>query len=193
MGRCELNLTKQQRLLAVIAIAMVALFMADKIVFTPLARNWKDRSARIAQLKKDVAEGTDILKREVAWREQWDRMRTNTFAWEFTQTKPASAKPEAESQMLKAFERWSRSGGVQVSSIRPQWKDAESDHKTLECRADVAGSLSALAHFLYQIERDSLGVKVDTLELTARDNEGAQLALVVQVSGLMLNPPKPSK
>ena len=60
MGRCELNLTKQQRLLAVIAIAMVALFMADKIVFTPLARNWKDRSARIAQLKKDVAEGTDI-------------------------------------------------------------------------------------------------------------------------------------
>ena len=34
-----MNLTKQQRLLAVIAIAMVALFMADKIVFTPLARN----------------------------------------------------------------------------------------------------------------------------------------------------------
>ena len=28
------------------------------------------------------------------------------------------AKPEAESQMLKAFERWSQAGGVSVSSIR---------------------------------------------------------------------------
>lgn len=187
-----MNLTKQQRLLAVVAIAMVALFMADKLLFTPLTNNWKDRSARIAQLKKDVAEGTDILKRDAAWREQWDLMRTNTFAWEATQTKPASARPEAESQMLKAFERWSRNGGVQVSSIRPQWKDSQDDYKTLECRADVAGSLSDLAKFLYQVERDPLGVKVDTLELTARDNEGKQLALVVQVSGLMLNPPKPA-
>ena len=188
-----MNLTQQQRLLAIIAIAMVALLMADKLLITPLTQNWKDRAARIAQFKKEVAEGTDILKREAVWREQWEQMRTNTFAWEVTQTKPASAKPEAESQMLKAFERWSRSGGVQVSSIRPQWKDAENEYRTLECRADVAGSLSAIAHFLYQIERDSLGVKVDSLELSARDNEGAQLALVVQVSGLMLNPPKQTK
>ena len=81
-------------------------------------------------------------------------------------------------------------GGVAVSSIRPQWKEAEDDYKTLECRADVAGNLQSLAHFLYQVERDPLGVKVDTLELTTRNTEGSQLALVVQVSGLLLNPSK---
>jgi len=53
-----------------------------------------------------------------------------------------------------------------VSSIRPQWKEAEEDYKTLECRADVSGTLPAIAHFLYQVERDPLGVKVDSLELT---------------------------
>ena len=179
-----MNPFKQQRVLAMVAIAMVALFMADKLVFTPLTAGWKTRSERIAKLKEQVRDGTDTMKREVALRSQWDRMRTNTLS---------QAKPEAESQMLKAFEHWSQAGGVAVSSIRPQWKEAEDDYKTLECRADVAGNLSAIAHFLYQVERDPLGVKVDSMELTTRDNAGAQLALVVQVSGLLLNPPKPSK
>ena len=179
-----MNLTKQQRLLAVVAIAMVALFMADKLFFTPLTASWKARSARIAKLKEQVRDGAESLKRETVVREQWEHMRTNTLS---------SAKPEAESQMLKAFERWAQAGEVAVSSIRPQWKEAEDDYKTIECRADVAGSLPALARFLYQIERDPMGVKVDTLELTTRDNEGAKLALVVQVSGLLLNPPKPKK
>jgi hypothetical protein len=77
-------------------------------------------------------------------------MRTNTLV---------NVKSEAESQMLKAFERWSKDGGVSVSSIRPQWKEAEEDYKTLECRADVGGNLPAIAHFLYLVERDPLGVK----------------------------------
>ena len=176
-----MNLNKRQQIMAVVAIALVALYVADKLVLTPLTNSWKARSSRIAELKEQVRDGTETLKRDTALRQQWDRMRTNTLA---------SAKPEAESQMLKAFERWSQEGGVSVSSIRPQWKEAEEDYKTLECRADVGGSLSAIARFLYQVERDPLGVKVDSLELTTRNNEGSQLALVIQVSGLLLNPPK---
>lgn len=176
-----MNLTKRQQLLAFLAIALVGLYVADKLVFTPLMKSWQARSERIVELKEQVRDGNETLKREIALREQWDRMRTNTLT---------NVKSEAESQMLKAFERWSKDGGVSVSSIRPQWKEAEEAYKTLECRADVGGSLSAIAHFLYLIERDPLGVKVDSLEITTRDNDGSQLALVVQVSGLLLNPPK---
>jgi len=176
-----MNLNKRQQILAVLAIAMVAFYVANKLVFTPLENNWKARSGRIAKLKEEVRDGAETLKRETALHSQWDRMRTNTLA---------SAKPEAESQMLKAFEHWSQEGGVSVSSVRPQWKEAEDDYKTLECRADVSGSLPAIAHFLYQVERDPLGVKVDSLELTTRNTEGSQLALVIQVSGLLLNPKK---
>ncbi len=179
-----MNLNKRQQLLAILAIALVGLLIADKLVFTPLTNSWKARAERIAKLKEQVRDGTETLKRERVLTEQWNNMRTNTL--------PA-AKPEAESQMLKAFERWSQAGGVSVSSIRPQWKEAEDDYKTLECRADVAGSFAAITRFLFQIEHDPLGVKVDSLELTAKNTEGSQLALVIQVSGLMLNPPKQTK
>jgi Tfp pilus assembly protein PilO len=176
-----MNLNKRQQLLAILAIVAVGFFVADKLVFTPLTHSWSARSARIAKLKEQVRDGTETLKRETAVREQWANMRTNTLS---------SAKPEAESQMLKAFERWSQVGGVTVSSIRPQWKEAEDDYKSLECRADVSGSLSSITHFLYQVEHDPLGVKVDSMELQSRDTEGSQLALVIQVSGLLLNPSK---
>ncbi len=179
-----MNLNKRQQLLAILAIVAVGFFIADKLVFTPLTNSWKARAERIAKLKKDVHDGDETLKRERALREQWTTMSTNTL--------PVS-KPEAESRMLKAFERWSQAGGVSVSSIRPQWKEAEDDYKTLECRADVAGSLSAISRFLFQIERDPMGVKVDSMEMTARDNNGSQLALVLQVSGLLLNPPKQTR
>jgi Tfp pilus assembly protein PilO len=179
-----MNLNKRQQLLALLAIVAVGLFIADKLVFTPLTNRWKARAERIATLQEQVRDGGEILKRAAALREQWALMRTNAL--------PGS-KAEAESQMLKAFERWSRAGGVSVSSIRPQWKEAEDDYKTLECRADVGGSLAAISRFLYQIERDLMGVKVDSMELTARDNEGAQLALVIQVSGLLLNPPQSTR
>jgi Tfp pilus assembly protein PilO len=178
-----MNLTRRQQILAILAIALVGLYVADKLVFTPLTRSWKTRAERIAKLKEQVRDGNETLKREAALREQWDRMQRNTLV---------PAKSEAESQVLKAFERWSKDGGVSVSSIRPQWKESEEAYKTLECRADVGGNLSAIAHFLYLIERDPLGVKVDSLELTTRNNEGSQLSLVVQVSGLLLNPPRNS-
>jgi Tfp pilus assembly protein PilO len=176
-----MNLNQRQQILALLALAMVGLYVADKLLFTPLLRTWNARAERIARLKAQVRDGAELLKREAALREQWDRMRTNTLS---------GPKPEAESQMLKAFERWSQLAGVSVSSIRPQWKEAEEEYATLTCRADIGGSLAALVRFLYQVERDALGVKVDSLELTSRTTDGSQLNLVLQISGLLLQPPK---
>jgi Tfp pilus assembly protein PilO len=177
-----MNLNPRQRLLAILAIVAVGLFMADKIVITPLTNSWKLRAVRLAKLKEQVREGEALLKRDAALTEQRERIRKNVLH---------PAKSEAEGQMLKAFESWSAKAGVAVSSIRPQWKESEDDYKTLQCRADVAGSLAGLTRFLYQIEHEALGVKVDAMEIQSRDSEGSQLALVVQVSGLLLNAPKP--
>jgi hypothetical protein len=176
-----MNPNSRQKLLGILAITAVGLFMADKLILTPLTNNWKARSQRIAKLKEQVRDGEATLKRDQTLTEQWEHMKKNVFD---------AAKPEAESQMLKAFERWARDGAVAVSSTRTQWREAGDDYKTLECRADVNGSLADITCFLYAIEHDSLAVKVDSMELQSRDTDGSQIALVVQVSGLLLNPPK---
>ena len=51
--------------------------------------------------------------------------------------------------------------------------------------------MSALTRFLYEVEKDPLALRVESVEITSRDNDGQQLSLALQVSGLLLNPQQP--
>jgi type II secretion system (T2SS) protein M len=172
------NIKNRQQLLAFVAIAGVAILVADKLIIGPLWDGWKARSTRIAELKKSVTQGAVLLQREGAIRSRWDSMRTNTLPENIS---------AAENEMLQAFERWSQDSRISVSSIKPQWKRAGDDFMTLECRADAFGSMQALTRFLYDMEKDPLALKVESVEITSRDNEGQQLSLALQVSGLLLS------
>jgi hypothetical protein len=76
-------------------------------------------------------------------------------------------------------------------SITPQWKRDNDERMTLECRVDAAGNLQTITRFLYNVEKDPLALKMDTVEIAARDTLGQQLALTLQISGLSLNLKQP--
>lgn len=170
----------RQHLLGLLAAVVIALFLGDKLILTPLIKSWKARSERIVELKKDVTQGNALLERAASLQSRWDTMRTNTL--------PADPSL-AESQVQRALERWSQASGVSVSSFRTQWKRAADNYITLECRLDAAGTLSTLSRFLYAIEADPLGIKVDRADLSTRDNDGQQLNLALTISGLQLLKP----
>ena len=46
-----MNLKHRQTLLTVIAIGVVALFLLDRALFTPLAASWRKRADRITELR----------------------------------------------------------------------------------------------------------------------------------------------
>jgi len=173
-----MNISNRQQLLAIMAIAVIALWIGDKVVFSPLTGLWKDRVKQIDELRKSVNQGNLLLERERSIRNRWAGMRTNTLP---------NNTSAAENLVLKAFDRWSQESRISVTSIKPQWKHNADEYMTLECRVDAFGSLSTLTRFLYDVEKDPLALKVDAVEITTRDNEGQQLSLALQVSGLLLN------
>jgi hypothetical protein len=175
-----MNLGNRQQLLGVLAIVAVALLVGDRLVVTPLIKTWKERTAQLAQMKKSVAQGTQLIERDRVIRERWQTMRTNTLSSEVS---------IAQNQVLRAFDRWSQDSRVGVNGINTQWRRNEDDFATLECRVDASGTLAEIARFLYEIEKDQLGLKLDIVELTSRDDRGQQLTLALQVSGLQLEPP----
>lgn len=176
-----MNSSHRQKLLTIAAIVVIAIWAGDRLVISPLTKTWKDRSVRIADFRKQVSQGSLVLEREKSIRSRWAGMQTNTLA---------VGTSVAENQLLKAFERWSQESRLSITSIKPQWKHNEDDHSTLECRVDAFGSVQSLTRFLFEVEKDPLALKVEAVEVTARDNEGQQLALALQVSGLLLNPPE---
>lgn len=171
--------SNRQKLLMIVAGAAAALLIGDNLIFTPLVKSWKERSERITALKKSIYDGDQMIKRQASLHAHWQKISTNTL--------PNSVSV-AEGVLLNAFDRWARESHVAVGSIRPQLKETDEDYTTLECRADASGSIESLSRFLYEIEKDPLAIKVQDIEITSRDDSGNQLAVALQLSGLLLTP-----
>lgn len=170
----------RQHVLLLCAVVVVGLFLGDRLIREPLWKAWKSRSVRLTELKTKVRNGEQLIERADSLDSRWVNMRTNALPGQ---------SASAESLVLGAFDRWSRTAGVSVSSLRPQWKRGEKDFMTLECRAEIAGTLREVTRFLYELEHDPMGIKVDSATLATRDTDGANITLSLQTSGLQLLAP----
>lgn len=169
-----MKIENRQQILAALAISVVGLLLLDRLVITPMISGWKERSQKIAELKKSIAQGESLAGRAEIIRDRWSNMQTNTLE-----------EASAERKLLESFQRWADRSNISVSSIQPS-KRTEEDHISLECRVNASGNVTALSRFLYEIEHDPMALRVENLEITSRDENGRTLGLALQVSGLIL-------
>jgi hypothetical protein len=168
----------RQQLLVIAAIALAVIFIGDKLIVPPLVDSWKSRNERIAKLTDQVERGRTLVQKEQQIRQNWDHMRTNTLATD---------QSVAEKQLFNALAYWASDSRVNILAIRPQWKPVD-DYLLLECRVEANGTMNNISKFIYNVEKDSLALKMESVELSTRDNAGQQMMLGLQVSGLVLNP-----
>ena len=177
-----MQIKNRQQLLIIAAIVAIALFAGDELVVTPVMKIWAARATRVAELRKQIDRAKGLVEREQrqSIRSRWQQMTNNALP---------SNSSAAEQQVYKAIDLWAQNSGVALSAITPQWKHDSDDYMTFECRVDAAGDLGKLSRFLYSVERDPMALKLELVELGARDKEGQQLSLGLQLSGLVLNTP----
>ena len=175
----------RQQLLIIAVIAAVALFAGDRLVLSPLLKVWSGRATRIAELREKISRGNTLAQSEQlpgqSIRSRWQQMTNNVLP---------NSTSAAEQQVFKAIDGWAQNSGVAISAITPQWKHDNDDYMTFECRVDAAGDLGKLTRFLYSVERDPMALRLELVELGARDKEGRQLSLGLQLSGLVLTSQK---
>ncbi|HXI73720.1 MAG TPA: type 4a pilus biogenesis protein PilO [Verrucomicrobiae bacterium] len=168
---------QRQQFLIVLTIVAAGLFVGVNYIITPLAGLWSDRSAQIRELRTRVGDGKKLVAREAGVRSRWSGMLTNSL--------PDNTSL-AEQQMLKSLDNWARGSGSEIISIMPQWKNDSTNYMTLNCRVEATGTLGTLSQLIYRIEKGPSALKLDSVELSARDNAGQQLTLGMQLSGLAL-------
>jgi Tfp pilus assembly protein PilO len=172
-----MKIENRQKFLLILTIAVVALYVGDLLVFEPLGKWWKSRSDTIVTLRNQVKEGKFMLLREPSIRRQWGEMSAKTL--------PDNTSL-AEQQVLKSFDNWSQESGATVTGITPQWKIDSTNYMTLNCRVEASGDLGTLSRFVYDIEQNTMAMKLDSVEFSTHDNAGQQLTLGLQLSGLAL-------
>ena len=173
---------KREKMLLIGVAACVGIYLANLLLVTPLCASWSGRRDKINNLRNTIQKGRDTMASAQTITDRWNQMCTNTLSVNQT---------VAESQLFKAFQGWAVSNRVVLAAQKPQPKEADdpqADYSLEEWHADVTGSLEPIFNFLYAVESSPLGLKVDSIELSARDDYGRQLALGLTVSGLILNP-----
>jgi Tfp pilus assembly protein PilO len=174
------QIKNRQQFLTILTIVAVSLLAIDKIISPPLLKIWDARSARIEKLRNDVRDGEVLRRGRDSIRGQWTKMQSGALPNNTTL---------AEQQLFTGLNYWSQLSGISLNSVTPQWKQgSDSTYKTLECRVEAVGSIDHLSHFLWYLEKDPMALKLQTVELASRDNDGTSIGLSVQVSGLVLTP-----
>jgi Tfp pilus assembly protein PilO len=167
----------RQKVLVIAAAAVVALYLGNMLVYEPLKNFYQKRAQEIKDLSLQVKKGRATLANEPATRSRWRQMSGNVLP---------DNSAVAEHKLISAINTWAQDSSVDVTGILPQWKNDTDDYKTLNCRIEVSGPMGPLSRFLYDVEAGPMALKVDSIELSARDSGGQLLTLGVQVSGLAL-------
>ena len=173
----------RQQLLIIVTSVVAAILVGERLVYAPLSALWKSRAETISKLDRQIKRGRATIASEPSIRAQWGQMRTNALP---------DNQGEAMNRISEKFRVWAEESSASLSAVSPpQWQEDNKDYKTVVCRVDVSGTLWMLARFIYDIESDPLGLKIESIEFSSRDNTGQQLSLGLQVSGLALGSPQP--
>lgn len=180
-----MQIKNRQQLLTIVTLTAIGLLVLDKIVTPPLTAMSKQRSARIETLKSQVKEGELRRRGKDSLRSRWAQIQSGALTNNTTL---------AEQQLFSGLNRWSQMSGVRIENIAPNWKQgADAAYKTIECRVDASGSIDRISQFLYGIETDPMALKVESVEMTSKDNNGSVIGMGVQISGLVLTGVEPKK
>lgn len=174
-----LRINDRRQWLMIAAVGVVAIFVLDRIILSPMVRAWQDRSERIAVLRESIERGQSLLDRADMLESRWQQMTERAISTDIS---------VAENDLLKSVARWARESGITFTSMIPQWKKSEAGYQTLVCRATANGDLEKAARFLYELERDELAVRLEQCEMAARDSRGQLIRLTLRLSGLQLTP-----
>jgi len=174
---------KREKYLLIAVGALVGFWLLYLFALTPLYNVWSGRQKEIADLRKQIQDGKQTIRRADLIDKKWNHMYINTFS-------PNSTV--AENQMFKSFFGWASDSGVTLVSQKPENKENDQDqaapYRNEECRVSVTGFQNQIAQFLYDVESSQKGIKVDSVELTLRDDTSKILSLDLTVSGLVLVP-----
>jgi len=174
------QIKNRQQFLTIITLVAVGLLAADRIIRPPLQKLWKSRSEQIAKLQNQVKYGLVLQHGRDTLHRRWDELQKSTLSNDPT---------TAEQQLWGGLNNWVQYSGVTLMNVSPTLKQgSDPAYKTLECRIDAAGPLDRLAQFLYAMETDTMALRVQSIEMTAKDANGSTIGLGVQISALVLTP-----
>lgn len=170
-------LSKRERQIAIVAIAVVMIFAIDRYVWTPIMEE-KDRVLIEKQgLLAEMQHADKIFKQRTQMGQEWEEMKKGGLG---------SSASTTESRILNAIRQWSQDYGLILSSIKPDHKKGEGDMQEIIFHVVCNGTMATVGQFLWQIENTTLPLRITEFQLGSRGEDGRDMSLQLRLSALYL-------
>ncbi|MGE4286145.1 MAG: hypothetical protein AB7F23_05990 [Phycisphaerae bacterium] len=171
---------KEKKLL-IIALAAIALLIADRYIFSPAFAKRGEIKVQKEQARMQLEKAQNLLHSSKSVSERWQAYLDAGLAPE---------PQKLESTLLRFVDESSRSCDLMLSFVQPGDSDIEQGFGTLEYTISGAGSMRSVTRFIYEIETAELPVKVDSFQIGASDESGSNITVQINISALFLAPEK---
>lgn len=175
-------LSKRETIALLLACLTVGVLLLDWYVATPLLERRDTLEAERQALLAQQAEAQATFQRRRLFGPKWQAMLDSGMS------KPLAA---AESQVLHALRDWSQESRLTLSSLKPGKVVERGDLLEMQFQASGTGSMSAVSKFLWRIETAALPMRIEQLQLGARQEGSDDLSLQLSLSSICL--PEPGK
>lgn len=170
------KLDKKQKYLAIIALAIMASFLLDRIILS----NLRDK---LKNIQKQIKLAEVTLKRNLGIQNSKNKLLMDYNNYKsYLKTESADAS-QILAEFLQEIERLAKEAGVSVVNLSPQ-EDPEKIKDVKKYKADfqVEAGLEQLINFMHKIEGSKLLIKLDRLSLAPKDEQAATIKMEASIS-----------
>jgi len=169
-------LSKRERIMALVAVAVVGFLVLNKFLIGPVAGKLQQLETQKSQLLVELDEAQNLFRKRRVLEKEWKNALLEGLRNEV----------EAESKVGRALNEWSQEARLTLSSVKPDRVASDKGLKEMTFVVVGTGTLDAVARFLWQIETAPLPIKVKDMQLGSSNESGQSMSVQLRLSALCL-------
>jgi len=169
-------LSKRERIILIVAAAVVGAFVADRLALTPAMERLNELESHKQQLLAELNEARSLFERRRLMERKWKMMLSDGLR----------SDAEAESRVGRALNEWSEDARLTLTSVKPERVTSDHGLREIVFVAVGKGRHEAVTRFLYLIETAELPVKIKDMQLSSANESGNDMSVDLRLSALYL-------
>ncbi|MEX0744573.1 MAG: GspMb/PilO family protein [Phycisphaeraceae bacterium] len=176
-----MDLNRREKMIALATLALVLVFLGDRLVVVPAMTYRADLRAAATQQAESRDADERLQAGLLSLEQRWTRLREAGL-------EPTAA--EAEARLLHALRGWASDSGMSLVSLVPERVDTAGPLPRVHVRVVGTGTMRQAVGFLHRVELADVPVRVGELQLAVRRDGADELTLQLRLSTLYAAPPE---
>lgn len=172
------RLSKRERYIVYISVAILACVFLDKVVFRPVLRKLEDLNRQILIQGKKLEKSMHILLQENSITGEYEK-----YAQHINQER---SDEEEIGVLLSSIEKMAKKASVFLVDMKPSPVESWEFYKKYTIKIEAEAKISYLADFIYQLGKSPQLLRVAELRLSPKKKESSVLKIYMTVTQILI-------